>query len=218
MYRSYELDTTAAKKADEKSARINTTGVYIGSFKHAIARKSPVKGTEGVELHFETTDKQEARLTLWTFKGNGEPLSGFNILQAILTCLQIRGIKASSTRIELYDPASGGKTFQDVNQYLDLVGKPIGLLLQLAPEEYMKQGVLAVANKLDIYGVFQSSSNLVASEILGRVVQGEKLDKMKAALKDRPLKKLTAQPQSNSAGYGAPPSNGFDDFEDDIPF
>ncbi|PHV12076.1 hypothetical protein [Chitinimonas sp. BJB300] len=218
MFRSYEIDVQAAKKADEKSARISTTGHYIGTFKHAIARTSTNKGTEGVELHFETADKQEAKFTLWTFKGTGEPLSGFNTLQAILTCLQIRGINAAPTRVELYDRNTGGKSMQNVHQYTDLIGKPIGLLLQLAPEEYVKHGTVAIANKMEIFGVYQANSNLVASEILNKSGKPEKLPKMIAALKDRQLKKLPAQVNVAGNDYESVNSGNFSDFEDDIPF
>ncbi|MGQ5522954.1 hypothetical protein ACUHMQ_06790 [Chitinimonas sp. PSY-7] len=218
MFRSYEIDVQAARKADEKSSRISSTGNYIGTFKHAIARTSQIKGTEGVELHFETADKQEARFTLWTFKGTGEPLSGFNTLQAILTCLQIRNINAVPSRAELYDRNTGGKSMQNVHQYTDLIGKPIGLLLQLAPEEYVKQGTVAIANKIEIFGVYQANTSLVASEILSKSSKPDKLAKMIAALKDRPLRKLPAQVNVAANDYESVNSGNFSDFEDDIPF
>ncbi|WP_374356233.1 hypothetical protein [Chitinimonas sp.] len=220
MSRSYDLDTNAAKKADEKASRIEATGDYIGTFKYAIAKKAK-SGADGIELHFEDRAKQEARLTLWTHKGDGTALSGFNVLQAILTCLSLRGIKAAPQPVELYDAQAKTKVRKELDVYPDLMGKPIGLLLQLAPEEYLdKQGSLKVANKLEIYSIYNADSRMVASEILARAPKAEKLEKVKASLKDRALKKLPAGQSAQSSGNGGPaPTGGFDDFDDcDIPF
>lgn len=218
MSRSYDLDPNAAKKADEKSARINATGAYIGELKNAIAVRSGQKGTEGVELHFESLDKQEARVTIWTFKADGTQLSGFNTVQAIMTCLQIRRLEASPAKVELYDREAGAMKVKEVDQYHEMIKKPLGLLLQLAPEEYVKgDGSVATVNKLDLYGVFNPASKMVASEILARAVKPEKLEKMQAMLKDRPLKRVRGT-SAGSSPNGPAPTGGLDDFEDDIPF
>lgn len=216
MSRSYELDPNAAKRADEKSSRIDATGEYIGVLKYAIAVKSSGKGTEGVELHFESNSKQDARISLWTHKGNGEALGGFNTLQAIMTCMGLRAIKTAPQQVEVFE--GGSKVRKQADVYPDLMGKPIGLLLQLAPEEYEKDGAIKIANKLDLYGVFQPGSRLVASEILARSTSPERLEKMKAVLKDRPLKKLAGGNRTPTA-TGSLGGGGMDDgFEDDIPF
>lgn len=215
MSRSYELNTTAAMRADDKNNRLDATGEYIGTFLYVIARKAR-SGTDGVELHFvERATKREAKITLWTHKADGEPLSGFNTLQALMTCFQLRNIRAVPQRVELYDAKTKAKQVQEVDVYPDLMNRPIGLLLQRAPEEYRSdQGELKVANKLELYAAFQPDTRLVASEILQRTQQPEKLDKMKAGLKDRPLKHL---PAGQAGGHGPAPT-GFDDDDMDIPF
>jgi hypothetical protein len=216
MSRSYELDANAAKRADEKSSRIDVTGEYIGIFKYAIAVRSSGKGTEGVELHFESNNKQDARISLWTHKASGETLSGFNVLQAIMTCLKLHGIKTAAQQVEVFE--GGSKVKKQVDVYPDLMGKPVGLLLQLAPEEYEKDGAIKIANKLDLYGVFQPGSRLVASEILARSTSPERLEKMKSVLKDRPLKKLAGGSRSATTSGGSAGGSLDDAFEDDIPF
>ncbi|QDQ25318.1 hypothetical protein FNU76_02530 [Chitinimonas arctica] len=218
MTRSYNLDTKAAEKADAKSSRIQTTGEYIGAFKYAIAVKSSRTGTEGIELHFEDTDKQEARITLWTAKASGEMLTGNNVLHAIMTCLSLRGIQATRQTIELYDHKAGAKMPKDVEAYPELAGKRIGLLLQLAPEEYLDQvQEIKVANRIDLYSVFNPDTRMLASEILRRAPKAEMLDRMKASLKDKALKKLSVG-KNNAPQAGPASGGGFDDFEDDIPF
>ncbi|QDQ24961.1 hypothetical protein FNU76_00580 [Chitinimonas arctica] len=218
MTRSYNLDTKAAEKADAKSSRIQTTGEYIGAFKYAIAVKSSRTGTEGIELHFEDTDKQEARITLWTAKASGEMLTGNNVLHAIMTCLSLRSIQATRQTIELYDHKAGAKVPKDVDAYADLASKRIGLLLQLAPEEYLdSQQAIKIANRLELYSVFNADTRMVATEILSRSARADKLEKLKASLKDKALKKLSVG-KSNAPQAGPASGGGFEDFEDDIPF
>lgn len=218
MMRSYDLDTKAASQADEKSARISETGKYIGTMKEAFAIKSAQKGTEGIEIHFESDAKQETRIQIWTYKADGTPLSGNNLVNAIMTCVQSRSLRPAEKLIEAWDNVAKAKVKKTVPSFPELTGKRIGFLFQRAPEEYIKDGQVAVAEKLETYGVFDAKSELTASEIIGKKAAPEKLSRMVSGLKDRPLKKLQGNQQQYSGCQPSAPGFQSNDFEDDIPF
>ncbi|MCL2076309.1 MAG: hypothetical protein FWH15_07730 [Betaproteobacteria bacterium] len=208
----YSLDTKAAIKADNKNAFIFQTGKYLGRFTRAEMVTSP-KGTKGVDFSFVSDEEEKADyLTLWTHNNKGERLSGYDCLMAIMTCLRVKDIKPENCAIEKYDFEAKQMVRQTVPLYLDLMDKPIGLLLQM--EEYIK-GSGIPAWKPQIYAPFDKDE-FTASEILGKAVKREKLEKMVLLLKDRPLKN-----QAQAAPQATPQSSGHgnaDGFDDDIPF
>lgn len=214
MYKSYSLDPNMARQADEKSGRIEETGAYTGRIKYAIATKSS-GGAEGIELHFDTNDKRDARVTVWTYKKDGSVNdSGMRLVNAIMTCVMTKQLTPTESNVELYDFAAGGRVQKRVTLFPELQ-KPIGFVFQLAPEEYEKDGAIKIANRLEIYGVYNAQSGMTASEILTKATSAEKLKQMLEQVKDKPPKKY--KPKGGSGG-GHTGGTHADDFEDDIPF
>ncbi len=209
---SYTLDPNAAKAADAINARIEKTGKYLGTF----TRAEPVtskKGTKGVDFSFKADTGESADyLTLWTHNGEGKQLQGFNVLMAIMTCLQVRNIAEEVGTVEKYDQEQKKRIQVDVPLFKELMGKPIGLLLQM--EEYAKTAG-GTAWKPSFFGVF-NKDEFTASEILNKSKAPETLAKMVLALRDRPLKgsiPVAAAPSATPHDAGS-----FNDFEDDLPF
>lgn len=207
MARNYDLDMKAASAADGGNY-ISETGKYIGTFTRAEAVTSQ-KGTEGVEFTFKADNEASADfLSLWTHSKDGKELPSFKALNAILTCLKLRGIKSQEGRVEKYDQATKARAIQSATIYPDLMNKPIGVLLQKVwradkPDKY----------KFEIVGVFEASTELTASEILDKASAPSRLAKMVLNLKD---KHESAHPAMNASN----PSNSdpeFDEFRD-IPF
>lgn len=216
MYKNYSLDPNAARKADEKGGRIEETGAFSGRIKYAIATKS-TGGAEGVEIHFESDDRREARVTVWTYKKNGDVNdSGMNLLNAIMTCVMVKGLSATESMAELYDANAGGRVQKRVTLYPELQ-KPIGFVFQLAPEEYKKDGDLRVANRVEIYGVFNAQTHLTSSEILTKATEPKKRQLMLDTVKDKAIKKYVPKAGGGAASSQGAPAHA-DDFEDAIPF
>lgn len=205
----YNLDTEAAKQADQKGGSITEGGKYIGTFTRA-ENVTSTKGTAGVEFSFKSDDGRSADyLTLWTRNAEGKELYGYKTLMAIMTCLRVKTISPSTTMVEKYNHDSGQREQVQAQVFNELMNKPIGLLIQM--EEY--EGKKGRAWKPVIYAPFDKDG-FTASEILSKATKAETLDKMLLGLRDRPLKASAAVTQQH-----APQQTGtIVDFDDDIPF
>lgn len=184
MSRSYNLNPEQAKGAEIGANRITESGQYVGRFTRAEAITSH-KGTEGIEFAFESENGQSADyLTLWTFNTEGKELFGLKMLNAMMTCMRVKTMNPQQATIEKWNRDAGAKQRVQATLYPDLMGKPIGVLLQ--KESYAKSDG-GIGYKFNIYGCFEPSTGMVASEILEKAIKGEKLAKIAGTLKDKPL-------------------------------
>ena len=107
----YQLDTKAAKQADQLFARIEEKGKYMGVITRAESIQSK-KGTKGVGISFKTdTGSTADYLDFWTINNEGKQLAGYNLLMAIMTCLRVKGLTATTGEIEFQStpPVAGGR-------------------------------------------------------------------------------------------------------------
>ena len=209
----YQLDTTAAKKADSINSRIDSMGKYMG----VLTRAEPItskKGSKGVDMSFKSdTGATADYLTLWTHNGDGKQLQGFNTLMAIMTCLKVRELKAEQGEVEKYDKDQNARVKVSVPLFKTLMDKPFGLLIHM--EEYEKTAG-GTAWKPQITAPFDAAE-FTASEILNKVQKPETLEKMVQALRDRPLKNGASK--ASAPNYTSEnPGDGFSDMPDDLPF
>lgn len=210
---NYQLNTEAAKAADAMNSRIEDTGKYIGVFTRAEAVKSK-KNTIGIDMSFKSDDGQTADyLSVWTHNSEGKEIYGFKQLMAIMTCLRLKSLTKTNAVIEKYDTELKQRVKVSADVYMELTGKPIGLLLQR--EAYMKDNGTE-GFKLNLVGFFDAETELTASEILGKKTQPELLAKMVAQLKDKPLSgKQQEHHKAASNDYSDDP---FGNMPDDFPF
>jgi hypothetical protein len=202
--RSYDLNPEAAKQAEQ--GRITETGKYKGFFTRAEAVVSK-KNTEGVEFAFKSEDGSDADfLTLWTHNADGKELFGLKVLNALMTCMRIKQIKPTQAVVEKW--VDGGKQKVDATVFLDLTGKPVGVLLQ--KEHYTKNDG-SIGSKLNLVGCYEAATEMTAGEILNKATKAERLSVMAAGLRDKVAPITPSRPS-------APSGNGFDDMDDDIPF
>jgi len=206
----YNLDTTAARKADQTGNRINEIGKYIGTFTQAEDITAQT-GTKGVALRFESNG-QTANLSLYTTKANGEQIMGYQALMAIMTCMSLRSITPKPGTVKYWDNDAKVDATRQGQIFPELCNKPIGLLLET--EDYPKNDG-GVGVRMVIAGMFQAATELTASEILDKKTKPEQLAKMVARLHHRPARAAKGQPASHAP---AGSSSGFDDMPDDIPF
>lgn len=201
----YKLDTNAAKAADSTGSRIQETGKYKGHFTRAEHIESKKTGTKGIDFDFVADNGQKGRFSIYTVKADGATIFGFKQLMAILTVLGLRGIADPKPTVsKVYDYDLKTDVDKTLDQFVELLNKPIGLLLSM--EEYE-----AGKMRPTLSGIFQADTELVASEILDRKTQPAGLAKMVAGLRDKPLKGSSAPTQNHQ-------SSGFNPADDDISF
>lgn len=210
----YKLDPQAATKADTIGAYINETGKYIGKFTRAEKLVSSKK-TDGIGFTFKADDGRESRFDIWTYDANGKALSGLNQVNAIMACMQVRELTVISHPVRRW--VDNAETTVDGEVFPELQDKPIGLLLRSEEYEKMNNGVKTGATgwRMGLFAIFQSSTELMASEILSRKTKPEQLGKVIGLLADKPLKNRPAGPGSQSTDNSRPMS--MEDI-DDIPF
>ena len=215
----YTLDVQAARHADTAGATIKEIGKYVGEF---IQAKDVVtkKGGRGIEFIFKSQGRQKANLAIYTTGANGDRYQGYDALMAIMTCLQLRGIKPAPGKVTRYDFEAKKEVVEDGTVFPDL-HKPIGVLLET--EDYEKKDG-SIGTRMVLKNVFQPGTELTASEILDKKTQPELLAKMVEGLRHRPLKGARQPAPRQDDGFGGPPaghpaSSGFDEMDDgSIPF
>jgi hypothetical protein len=212
----YQLDAKAAKESDNIGAYLSETGKYVGKFIRAEMLKSKTTGTDGVGFTFVSDTGQSTRFDLWTVKANGEQLSGYKALMAIMACMKQRSLTPTKQEVERQDFATRQNYTEIADVFPELMNKPIGLLLRSTEYEKMKDGQKTGETgwRLEMFGAFEAATEFTAGEIMDKKTKPEQLAKMVAMLADRPLKKKAAS-HSQSAFAGG---TRFADMDDDIPF
>jgi len=207
---SYTLDATSARNAESMGKFIRDTGKYKGVFTRAELLISTEKGSRGIEFDF-LSDGKECTLQLWTHSGAGEPYSALNMVNAIMTCLALRGIQPKKMVVEKYDYDSKQRHKVEVTAFPDLMNKPIGLLLQKELSVYNNKE----RSKMLIFAAFNAESEKTSTEILDKIAQPSALAKLVLLLADKDNRKsgqaLQSQPQSKT-------NNAYAALDDDLPF
>ena len=206
----YQLDKQAAMNADKVSNWLTDTGKYIGRILCAEDIKAST-GTRGVALTLQSDDGRETRQFIYTVKPDGEKLSGYDLVMALMTCLRLRDIKPANGAVKRWDSEAKQEYTEQGTVFPELANKPIGFLLQKTEEPSRKNpGETAWSAKL--IAVFDPQSELMAAEILTNKKEPAMLAAKVATLADRPMKgKPAASRQAAPVGGGADP-------DDDIPF
>lgn len=215
----YQLDANAAKQADQMGKFLKETGKYKGKFikAEALVAKS---GTHGISFTFETDDKRQSTFSIYTIKADGNRLYDFQKLMAIMTCMRLKNVADPvNGKAKKYDFELKKEVEYDAQLLLDLMNKPIGLLLQNCEYEKQKNGANTgeYGWKLEIFGAFEASSELTASEILTGKTKPEVLTSMINGLADRPLKNKVKSGMQPIQGYQGG-TGMLDDDMSDIPF
>ena len=208
----YNLDTDAARKADQSGAGIKEIGKYVGEFTQAKDIVSKNTGAKGIEFAFKSQSGQKANLSIYTMSAKGEKYQGYEALMAIMTCMKLRNIKPQFGKATRYDYDTRKEVIEECSIFPDLC-KPIGVLLET--EDYQKQDG-STGTRMVLKNVFQADTELTASEILDRKTKPEQLEKMVAGLRHHPLK--TAKPLP-ARQHSTDDDRPFSDSDDDmIPF
>ena len=203
----YTLNAQAAKQADNKFSKIDQSGKYVGVFTRA-EKVTSKSGAQGIDFSFKSdSGEQSDYLSLLTHNKDGEELQGYKTLMAIMSCLKLKTIDATSGEVEKYNSVSQQREKVSADLFQTLMNVRIGLLIQIKEQEYNGN----IQRYTNIYAPF-TEDGFTATEVLEQATKPEKLEKMLAGLKDKLLAHKPNQ-QTNHApsGAGAP-------MDDDIPF
>lgn len=199
---SYDYDPEAAGHADDFANRINENAPYIGHFNKVEAVVSSEKGTQGVYFEFEAGDGGgKTNFTLWTKKGDGSILGvGYNKLNAIQLIMGVKGMHGVPGKVQRYNADTGEREEVDGTVFLELLEKPIGLIMQ---KELYTGNDGVHRERMNPLMAFDPKTKLSASEIKERKVKPEKYEKAVKGLKtiDKRVQKASepAQPAIGAA-------------------
>lgn len=208
----YTLDATAAKSAENIGKFIRETGKYKGKFTRAEMIFSKTK-SRGIEFDFLSDDNKECTMQIWTHAQDGSVFSGINMVNAIMTCLSVRGMKPQPMQVTKYDYDTKKKESvqSEHGAFAELMNKPVGLLLQKELTIYEGKE----KSKMLIYAAFQHDTEKTATEILNKIAAPAALSKMIQNLYDKDSRGKGAK--SAPAGSGYQNSSSFAPPYDDIP-
>lgn len=187
-------------------------GPYVCQITEAKYTKART-GTQGIEFSIKTQDGLSARfITVYYKKGDGEIVKGgHSLLQAMMGLLKIQGISSNQG--------------QDGESYCpEFQGKKIGLFLQkkLYTKNDGQDGY-----KFEISVPFNIQDRRTLRELIDNK-PAQTIERMEASYSDKDERGQNAQAMGGTGtaasygGYpeasGQPQGQGFDNFDDDIPF
>lgn len=216
----FNLDANAARSADNKSAFIDEAGKYIGAFTRAEYMEKQETGSTGIGFTYKTREGAEAQFYLnLSYQHGTKNDGGHATLNAIMACMQVRTVAAPRPmEVEKWNKDAGLCEKVSVPSFPELVGKPLGLLLQMEIEKNSTTGM----ERPTIFAPFSAESEKTASEILDtRNPPAAKLEKMVQQVMKKPVIDRRPKGQATSTGGGytggnedsAPPADW-----DEIPF
>jgi hypothetical protein len=208
----YALDQNSARAGDKTGGKfIDITGAYEGAFTRVEALVSKDKGTHGIGFTFKTADEKTTNFDVWTVKADGTKLSGFDAVQAIMTCLRVRNMKPEAMTVTKYDFDARQDKQVQINGFPALSNKPIGVFLQKELSFYDGKD----REKMVLQGSFEFGTHLTANEILDKSTESKNYASKLAWLEANPVKDVRSKVQSSAQQA---PKNDFSDFDDDLAF
>ncbi|MGV6475392.1 hypothetical protein [Azotobacter vinelandii] len=216
----FNLDPNAARAADNKSAFIDEAGKYIGTFTRAEYMEKPQTGSTGIGLNFKSREGAEAQFYVnLSYQHGQRNKGGHELVNAIMACLQLRHVgNPQPVTVEKWNAESKQREQVSVPGFPELMGKPIGLLIQMEIEKNSEKGL----PRPTIYAPFSAESEKTASEILDPNCRAPaKLEKMVQAVAAKPIRdNRPAGARSAPAGddYAAYAGQSADSYDESIPF
>lgn len=199
----YSYDEANAVRADDAASKITDNGPFVGAFTKAEATTSDRTGAHGIVLGFESPGIGNAEFTLWTKSADGVAFFGKAQLDAIMFLIGLKNVKGTPTIVERWVEGPKGREKQEVEgtQYLDLLKKPIGVVLQ---KELYTTGTGGTGERMNLVGLYQPETKLMMSEIKDRKTTPVKLDRLCRGLKTKDSRKAqAAEPSQPSIAGGA---------------
>lgn len=200
LHTEMTLNVKAARSVGGASF-ITTSGAYVGMITAARLYESQ-SGSEMLGIDFESNEGERAHIQMCLFNKKGEETFNRAIVDSLMTVCRLRSLKAEQRR---FKDRQGNEQLGYF--FVDLMNKPIGLLIQAGPEEYDEKGEIKTMIRLNLLTPFDPRTRQNAAEILDQA-EAKAVDAKLKNLKDKPLKKLAAQ-SSNGFESAPAPRNGY---------
>lgn len=223
LHTEMTLNVKAARSVGGASF-ITTSGAYVGTITAARIYESK-SGAEMLDIDFESNEGERAHMSMCIYDKEGKETFSRAILDSLMTVCRVRSLKAEQRR---FKDRQGNE--QVGYFFVDLMNKPLGLVIQAGPEEYDVKGEIKTMIRLNLLTPFDARTRQNAAEILDQA-EAKAVDAKLKNLKDKPLKKLAAQSSNGfesapaprnsyaSAPAQVPPAAPGGDFSpDEIPF
>ena len=193
QYKAFGFNPESAKQADS-SSRIEEAGKYVGTIRSMefITARS---GTSGFEIDFVADGGESTNLTIYTEKTDGTVLSGTAKINALLACCGVQRLTPTTQQLEKYDHDVKAQVMRPCVIAPEMTGIRIGFLLQR--ENYTNTSGNA-RHVMNLYSVFNATSELMAKEILDRKTSPESLPKVLMSLMANPT---TQRKPQNGGGF-----------------
>jgi hypothetical protein len=204
----YTFNDAAITKADKNAARVTEGGAYLGHFNSAAAITTD-GGAKGIEFEFENNDGGKVNFTVYTVGKSGQATFGADQVAGLHFLLGGKGtLRGAPGKVMKWDGPDGHreKVEADGTIYPSLIGKPIGLILE--KELTGKRSDAGEKFRFNLYGAFDTTTKLTASEIKERKSVPQKVDKMLRGLKTRDGRKGDAN-EPGQPSIGASLGDGY---------
>lgn len=222
LHTEMTLNVKAARAVGGASF-ITTSGAYVGTITAARIYESK-SGAEMLDIDFESNEGERAHMSMCIYDKEGKETFSRAILDSLMTVCRVRSLKAEQRR---FKDRQGNE--QVGYFFVDLMNKPLGLVIQAGPEEYNVNGEVKTMIRLNLLTPFDARTRQNAAEILDQA-EAKAVDAKLKNLKDKPLKKIA--PRANGFESAPAPRGGYEaapapipqaapagDFSpDDIPF
>lgn len=198
MIANFKLNVANAKAVGD-TGYISKSGPYTGVIK--LARLYDTNnGATMLVLEFVTNGSEHVTISMPLTKINGEETFNRKIVDALMTVLKVR--EMSVVQGQYLDQKEN--VMKPAYLLNDLMNKPVGLLLQNAPEEYEDRTTrtIKVANRMNLLTPFDPQTMQTARELLEKK-EAKYVQNKAATLKDKEVKKFA--PTNYSAGFERPP-------------
>ena len=209
------LNADDARKGDTVSNILRDSGKYIGTITRAEKLLSR-NNVEGLGLSIKTDDERTASyLDVYTVRlSDGERLRGYHLVQSLLACLKLRDVEEGPIEADKWDSSAHGMVRTRLPGYPALMGKRIGVLLQR--EISTNQNTGEPSDRLNLIGVFDPTTELTASEILGGKTEPKRIREYEKLLERTPVLDRRKRASAPPVSARRPASDA--DLDDDIPF
>jgi len=209
---NYELNTryVRAAEGDEPPVQITEKGAYTGTIIMAKEVRAGT-GSRGIAITYKDDSGAIVRgNTFYTHNKDMEPLFGNNLIHSLMFILKLRSLVPRLGTYPKWDYEQKKEIQVQGTVFPDLVGKPIGVILQ--PEEYEnRDGDIKLAMK--IRGFFDPVTRMTATEMLNNEEEPKRVEQWVANMK--PVKELKKKPQQAAQRQA---EKFVDDDLSDIPF
>lgn len=200
---SYDYDENAAGHAEDFANRIDKSDAFVGKFTNVWALVSKTKddgsgGTSGIHFEFEGDGGERGQADIYTIKKDGTKLFGYNMVQAMMLIMGVKGLKTKKGEVEIFE--DGKRVKAEGDTFPDLIGRKIGVIFQkeLYTKSDGKEG-----SRYNLIATFHPETRMTASEIKEKKVKPEKYERIMRGLKTKDSR-IAAAPEPSQPSQGLP--------------